>query len=706
MDTSKIAAVENLLRLPGANPANSVVADASVLSCGCLVSESQFVAGDGTCPTCYQPSVILKEVPPLRDLYKLVQQFYAESNARPRRRLSLKRSVRLNSESKLSSFTDSTDLMGLFCKYAKDDALERLERVEPSLLPMDMKMVPPKPAAPSEFSISPNDRYVVERHRTLTTQQSYPEDSLLPSNHALQIHMGFNEKEENNFTKCFPFHRKVLTFPTQQNKLLFKSRTLVKKSTKFSCTAISTRFDRTSNTEKTLFVLMSERKWELYEYTTNGRPQLIACGKLTGEYGPLANEMKFPLSDGIVIRNEFSGNQKNGKDDDEVDGINARLKSWVQLYCCLSDLYLMISGTRGVIRVLNLDAALGDIGSPVYTYLTNFPIRCIAIAPSNNLVACGITARERISGKQQPFIILHKIDVDSSGQVSEVTPITITVPYRDPLKIINFNASSTHLLCSTVYEMRYFIIRLRGDAAHDYKKPRLIWSDIRVNLKGRRKRSVDGESDTELLEDPQRDDGDQMLDNEGITDVKFGMPYTNTVVITSSSLQSRPLIVLKLNGPTIDSRKTIPRVPSGNLYYDVGLHISAMSEHDDDEDYSNISDTDVLMKVTEIGSNIYRSEVSPRGDGIVFVDKLGRLLLVSTPNFQHSLVQAQARKKIVLLGETADALRFSEAASVKFSSDGGKVFAVDRRGLFQVFDFTKGVPGEDPDVIKCKIISV
>lgn len=713
MDSSKIASLENLLRLPGTAAANTVVADTSVLSCGCLVSESQFLAGNRNCPTCNQQSVILKPVAPLRDLYKIIQQFSSEVSLRPRRRLSLKRSVRLNSEPRLPLLTDSIDLMGLFYKYAKDEVIERgdkPEKVEASLLPVDSRQIPTKMVEPSVFSISPNERSIapIERQKTQQTYQSLAEDILLPNDHyMLRAFMGFNEKEEFNFSRCFPFHRKVSAFQTQQNKLLFKSRTLVKKTTKFSCTGISTRYDRITNTEKTIFVLVSERRWELYEYTTNGKPSLIACGKLTGEYGPLNNDMKLPVKDGIVVRNEFSGNEKNGKDEEDLGGISSRLKSWVQLYCCLSDKYLVISGTRGVIRVLNVDSSLGEIGSPVYTYLTNFPIRCIAIAPSNSLVACGITARERISGKQQPFIILHKIDTDNSGAVTEVTPITITVPYRDPLKIMNFNASSTHLLCCTVYEMRYFVIRLRGDDTQDYKKPRLIWSDMRVNRKSRKKRGIEDDSESDELEEALMYDDDQMLDNEGITDIKFGVPFTNTVVITSSSLKSRPSIVLKLNGPAIDSRKKLPRVPSGDFYYDVGLHVSAISGHEDDEDYANVSDVSVLMKVPEIGSNIYQSEVSPRGDGIVFVDKLGRLLLVSTPNMQLNLVGlAQARKRVVQLGESADALRFSEATSVKFSSDGGKIYAVDRKGLFQVFDFTKGLPGEDPEVIKCKIISV
>lgn len=703
MDSFRVANLENILRLPGALPPYTVVADASVLSCGCLVSEAQFSIGDGTCPTCFQKVTILKPVTPLRDLYRVIQQYPSESS-RPRRRLSLKRSVRLNSEPKLQTLNDSMDLMELFCKYVKDDAAEAAEktdRIDSTPLPIDARQIA-KTSVETLLSASPQDKYIppIERQRTAQTHQSGTDEVVWSDQRGLRALMRLSEKEEYNFSRCFPFYRKVSAFQTQQNKLLF-SRTLVKKTTKFVASAISTHYSSATNSEKTTFVLVSERKWELYDYT-NGKPHLVACGKLSGEYGPLSSEMRLPINEGVVVRNAFSGNDR-AKDEEDIV---ARLKSWVHLYCCLSEKYLVISGTTGLIRVLNVDPAVGSIGSPMYTYLTNFPIRCISIAPSNGLIACGITARERITGKQQPFIILHKIDTDASGKVVEVMPITITVPFRDPLKIMTFNASSTHLLCSTVYEMRYFIIRLRGGATQDYKKPRLIWSDTRANRTTRKKRD-DGDSDAEEVEEPQMQVDDQMLDNEGITDLNFGLPFSNTVVVTSSSLKSRPSIVLKLNGPTIDTRKALPRVPSGDLLYDVELHVSATTGHDDDDDYCNISDAEVIMKVPEIGLNVYKSQVSPRGDGIVFVDKLGRLLLVSTPNMQLQLVGlGLTRKRIVLLGESADALRFSEATTIKYSSDGGKVFAVDRKGLFQVFDFTKGIPGEDPDVIKCKIISI
>lgn len=101
------------------------------------------------------------------------------------------------------------------------------------------------------------------------------------------------------------------------------------------------------------------------------------------------------------------------------------------------------------------------MGEPIYTYLTNFPIRCIAISPNENLIACSITGRERISDKEQPFIVLHRMVVHEESWISFVDPILITVPYRDPIKLVNFNASSSHIICATVWESRYIIIKLR-----------------------------------------------------------------------------------------------------------------------------------------------------------------------------------------------------------------------------------------------------
>ena len=114
------------------------------------------------------------------------------------------------------------------------------------------------------------------------------------------------------------------------------------------------------------------------------------------------------------------------------------------------------------------------------------------------------------------------------------------------------------------------------------------------------------------------------------------------------------------------------------------------------------------MKISEVGSLIHGFSLSPRGDGIVFLDKDGRLYLIPTPNLlskSTTSTSGASKKVVILLGEVSNAERFTEAAAIKFSSDGGKIFAVDRKGVFSVFDFTKGVPGEDLDVVKCKILT-
>lgn len=787
MDQSKVSALENLLRLPGA-AGGSVVTDASVLTCGCLVSELQF-ADASVCPNCGNSALLLKAVTPLRELYRILQQI----QERPRRR-SLRRSTRTSEKivektEKPEKTALDMDLMDLFCKYAKEEGTQQqqqfqtqtqsqlLRQLQAQMQALGLGLAHPQQHLPLQrqqlqFLQQLQMLQMLQMLQTLQTLQALhllqllqslpethqllqsgprstaqtgaqgelahaekPRNNLashqsthshsLASHHSLGSHglrshqkhepvlplmaprgaeisvsprdrlamlralLGLSDREEYNFLRCFPFHRKVSAFATQQPKLLFR----LKKAANFLALALATRVDPLSGAETALFALVADRRWELWLYA-GSRPVLAACGRLNGDYGPSASSMRSPAHDGAVVRSDFAGNDRTDTPDD--DDVPARLRSWVQLYCCLSDKYLVILGTRGVLRVLNVDPAAGDVGAPVYTYLTNFPIRCIAMAPDSSVVGCGITARERVSGKQQPFVVLHNTAKRPGPDALPAfgPPTTITVPYRDPLKVLAFNAAGTHLLCCTVYEMRYFMVRLRDGAGDTVRRPRLVWSDRRVK---RRRRT--GSSGSSSDDDTTMHDDDQMLDNEGITDIRFGVPFSNTVVVTSALLQLRPPIVLKLAGATIDRRLRDapgPDMPAMGDMYGGG-------DSDSDSDHA-VAGAAVLMKMSEVGSNIYRLAVSPRGDALVFVDKLGRLLLAATAGLHGSVVPG--RRRVVVLGEAADALRFSEAASVCFLRDGGKIFVVDRKGLFQVFDFTKGVPGEDPDVIKCKIISV
>lgn len=670
--------LEELLRQ---DDVSTLISDFSTLSCGCVYSETRFRAlASPSCPLCFLPTKILKPVPQLRELHRILELSEDPGYSRKySRRLSRREETRVG---------DSLDLMGLFCKFAKNEQAEQRTAVP---VPIDTKNKADSLVRhdfASDMSVSPYDRSIQPIEREHTRQTTRSDVLTVASN--FEKGLALNELQEFNFSRCFPFYRRAVAYPTHQVKSLFKFNSLVTKSSKFTCSAIYTMYDTQGNIERTRFVLIADHKWELFEYiTSQGRPRMIAMGKSSGEFGTSAATLKSGDL-GLVVTNEF------GEHDSKPVDMSSRLKTSVQLSCCLSDQFLVISSTKGIVRLLNADEARGEIGAPVYTYITDYPIRCVALSPNNELLACGITARERVLGKQQPFVILHPLKfAELLRTLLPVSPITITVPHRDPLKILRFNATLTHLLCSTVYEMRYFIIRLRDDLSADYKRPRLIWSDMRVNRKTSRKDSND------TVDELFGGSDDQMLDNEGITDIKFGLPYTNTILVTSSLLKNRPSLVLKLNGPPIDlRRRTKPSFPE-NLDIEPSSSENTAEYHAD----GSVDDVDVVLKVPEIGSSVYGAEILPRGDGIVFVEKLGRLYLVSTPSLNHSL-QSSGRKSVVLLGEAADALRFSEAASVKFSSDGGKVFVVDRKGIFQIFDFTHGVPGEDPEVIKCKIISV
>lgn len=634
----KTSRLENLLRLPGADPSGSVVSDASVLSCGCLVSEAQFESGPNSCPVCFQEASLLKPIEPLRELYRLIE-------SKQRRASSLKQSLRKMLD---LAPTESMDLVGLFCKLAREENGEKREVAIPSSPETEMN--------PPSLQIVPKE----------------PDDDEI-------MLLGLNEQEEYNYSRCFPFHRKVTTFQTANSK--FKKLALRLSTSRYTGTSLSTRYDKASGEEITSFVLITEKRWELYTYKAgHTRPALLACGKLTGEYSYESSEFKHPSNAGLTVKNEFGG--KGAPSDTE--SVGSKLKLWVHLTCSLSKRFLVLAGTKGVVRVLNADPQHGDVGAPVFTYLTNFPIRCISISPNENLIACGITARERASRKLQPFVILHQLEMDHHV-VKSVHPITITIPYRDPLKVISFNASSTHLICSTVYEMRYFIIRLRATPTSVCKKPMLIWSDMRVASRQKlEEMKGDRSYDTNL--------DDVVMDSEGITDIKFGLPGTNTIAITTSSWNNRPSLLYRLEGPSIDTFGESTPTFSDSLEEEMA-----------DDGNHQITDCDVALKVPEIGSSIYRVEFSPRGDSILFLDKSGRLFVVSTPNARTTRTQ---KKIIVMLGEAANAVRPNEAASVLYSSDGGKVYVVDRRGLFQIFDFTKGIPGEDPEVIKCKIVSV
>lgn len=682
MNAAEILQLESILIFPGSR---SIVSDASVLTCGCLVSESLFVQqGTKTCPTCFHSSEILKLVDPLRRLASVIE-YFKENQISKAKGSSSALSIG-SKDTLLQAATEPNDLLELFYKYAREENSHFTEK----------ERKPPNKLDHTKLatSDSQNTKTLAEHTAKLSALLNYSTPTAQYQSYEKQLILSLSEREEINFSRCFPFHRKLSQFPIQNNKLgklSFRTRSI--RPTRFTGSSLCTWSDSKTGEEQTTYVLITEKRWELYKYSiAYDKPLLVASGKLTGEISANNDSFESPHDKGLFVRNDFG---TNPFDEETLDG---KLKSWLQLSCKLSRKFIAIAGTKGMLRVLNADASIAPIGTPIYTYVTNFPIRCVEIAPNDELVACGITARERISGKQQPFIVLHQLEKDLLGSLCKVNPITITIPYRDPLKSLSFNATSNHIVCCTVYEMRYFVIRL-DSSTRSLKKPRLIWSDLRLPTK-KQVSGTEGYTDERELAYQETPD-DNMMDYEGITSVSFGRPGTNTVIITSSTMKTKPPLVVKLKGPQLDQPGSWQSTEE--FYSSAGLGLSSTVD-DEPVRSSSISDAEIIYRIPEIGSWIHGCARSPRGDSFLFVEKSGKLYLVSPAN--ANMHPRQKKNVVVVLGEAAGAQRCNEAASVQFSTDGGKIFVVDRKGLFQIFDFCKGIPGEDPDVIKCKIINV
>lgn len=746
MERINISHLENLLRFPGATQ-TTPIQDASILTCGCLVSESSFLLNDGNvCPNCKSADVsLLSEIKPLRELYRLIDQLNSQASAASHVLISAASARRRRSSGKRGSvneeggdglqqqqqqqqqLSESMDLLSLFYKFAKEEeysgeitargkSVSKESKVQPIDITATSTALDRQPTNftttlfQSTVSISPGaqkDMIHVEARSIDPSSVYIPPDYLSFEKNLLQ---SISEQKEYNFTKCFPFHRKLSSFPTQQLKFNFPFKLgSIKKAIS---TYIHSYLDFSTGKEITRFVLINSKRWEVYEYIVplsgptkvSAKPQLICCGKLSGEFSESLNNLNEPVvihPKEIIIRNDFNSKTEYQNPNSSPEEIKKRLQHWDQIYCHLTKNYLVISGTRGIMRVYNLNRSSSyKMGQSIYTYLTNFPIRCISVSPNEALIACGITAKERVTAKEQPFVILHRIILTGvNSYLDAVNPMTITIPYRDPIKILNFNASSSHLICGTLWESRYLVIKLKSnnDKEDNYRKPRLIWSDF-VYKTARRTRN-DDENGEIVGDDKTEADSDLMMSTEGMTDVKFGNMFSNTIVITSCSLKSRPPIIIRLDGAMIDSKRAVANIDN----YSFQNSVNSLEE----EEYSSIISAETIMRIPEVGSLVHKATISPTGDGIVFLAKDGSLYLLSGSNFKTKLSTTSTAKKIVvLLGEVANAERFSEAASVLFSPDGGKVFTVDRKGVFSIFDFTKGVPGEDPEVIKCKIISI
>lgn len=285
---------------------------------------------------------------------------------------------------------------------------------------------------------------------------------------------------------------------------------------------------------------------------------------------------------------------------------------------------------------------LGRQGKPVYTHNIGLPIRCIDLSVNHKYVACGLTGKDKITDSEGSLIMLFELFFDESSDINtSVKSRTFT----------NANLS----LITLHYKDPINIVKFSSDAKLLSVSTALESRFMVIN--------VSRPADPRLVMKASRK-LDTSYESEGITDLCF-FGDNNKYLVVSSVAFNAPSLILE-------------------------TRISNLTES------QSVAHPRMLLKVEEIGSSIHKCCVSPRNDAFAFLNKKGSVYIMHiNNNFE--------RKRIVLAGDVMSATKMSEAASLRFSKDGYKLYIIDRKGILYVEDFIAGTP-QSHDVTKCKSI--
>lgn len=620
-----------------------IVKDCSVLTCGCCVSESLFhELCKGTpnqqvaCAICGRENVqLLSAIKPLRDLARQIDLFRSTA-AQPETESDESPVIVKTSPSSSSSLSlpplrfssaaepdtddktlsnpttkEKSSLLELFhitaSKIHNSDTELKMGHALTAATPQEQEehiytnsLLEPTYDDHTNWKIldnASNTRTVpIDNNSSLVSAEvTIPSTANYQKNDTHDL----DEEKEYFFANCFPMYRKKFQFSTHPKFLGTKSKLFINQSISPDCTK---------------FALITEHKWEIYSILPkDNSPRLISCGKSSGEYGPDFNQLAEPL------RSPSAASQASNK----------KKKNWSQRFCKLSNDFMIISGSQNILNVHDLN----QNGKPIFTYVSRFPIRCIDVDPSSQIIAYGITGKDRHTGAEQALVVIQQITRNKVTLEPEFPPpITITLPYRDPINTIQLSHDAKYLTCSTALESRFLIISLQK-----INEPRLIMKSVR---------SID-----------------TSLESEGITDTKLFPGNPNLMCITSTAFNSSPLVI-NTKITQINGVRTVAQ-PS------------------------------MLIRVDEIGCKIHKCEISPRNDAIAFLDRNGSVYIMCAPtmvdnNEKRRTVLVETVANAYRAYESAT-LRFNAEGNKLYILDRKGIFFVEdfAYGLPQSREITK-----------------
>ncbi|VBB87595.1 Conserved hypothetical protein [Yarrowia lipolytica] len=490
---------------------------------------------------------------------------------------------------------------------------------------------------------------------------------------------------ESYFQKCFPMHRKQFEHATQPRSFL--------RTPRFKKVLISP--------DCTMIAMVGDRHWEVFKVGENfNYPPTLHCeGQMNGVHGRL-NEARYPKKDRYA-KDEVVAEVLPPGPADLGDF------EWEFNHASLSNRYLAITGTKGMVRVFDLE----KLGKPIYTYRSDFNAQAIALSSSGSLLVCSITGRDLKTDAVKPMIALHnlgdlrrkvRVRRDSARETgreggSRDTPGTSrdrrdstvssqrrdsvsTSQRRDSVSTSTISRTSTSRTAESTHSNSSSSTfgLTRGSPTTlttPYTDPvtRLIISAQETSILCATETQsrffvIDVQSPVEprlIMKSARR--ADPSPESEGITDLAF-FPNQQVVVVASLAKDSPPIVV------DTNVRNLHPALPP-----------------------TSVSQPSLLSRLDSLGYNIHCVAVSPRGDAMAFVDKSGLVYVVYLDPHTY------AARKTVLVAEVGSAQNAYEAAAVRFSADGQVLFTVDYKGVCHIQDWGAGMPNH-AGVGKCQTL--
>ncbi|OUM54385.1 hypothetical protein BVG19_g3768 [[Candida] boidinii] len=536
-----------------------------------------------------------------------------------------------------------------------------------------------------------------------------------------------NHGDENDkellYAKNFPFYRKLYQYNTHQSKIFLKNRL----SKIFINTSIS--YDLTK------MCLLSEKKWEVYKINPNKpelSPVLVCCGKNNGDYG-----LKFDNLNKIS-KNEILRNSNFQINNQTLDSLN----NWEHLICKVSENYLIVAGTRGILRIIDLN----DNGKLLYTYQSKFPIRSIDFSNDEKLISVAVTGKDKYSSFEQPFIILLKLEIIEScdgDNDDEADYYFHSINSHGDSNGGNSGKDSNN--GSNIFKNNYTLspISTNKTISKLDNNQNVNWENTDPNemFEGMFNFSsiLPKTSNMKFIGGGNKcKDSSDKVGNGNIflkvSSYPFTLPYRDPIntlqfspnseyLICSTALESRfieinitdpmkPKLIMK-SQRKLDTSLDSEGITDIQFFTDnrlisltsvaynaspiiIDSKITSINNGNNGPDA--IVKPKLLARIEEVGTTIHKTVISPRGDAVGFLDRNGDVYLLSTPRMDDN-----DTKRLVILTTVASAYRVRESASMRFDKDGYKLFILDRKGVLTIADFTAGTI-EDHDVTRSKII--